>query len=67
MYPGPGGGVLTPHEHGVQAGHLGGEERVDAVQHGKEVGELQLLGKTQERGKWVSVGLGAHPLYTGAP
>lgn len=25
------GGILTPHKHGVQAGHLGSEERMDAV------------------------------------
>lgn len=33
-------------EHGIQARHFGGEKGVDAMEHGVEVRELQLLGPT---------------------
>lgn len=49
-----GGGrrALTLHEHGVQTSHFGSEERVNAVEHGEEVGELQLLWEKRNERRW---------------
>lgn len=49
-----GGGrrALTLHEHGVQTSHFGGEECVNAVEHGEEVGELQLLWEKRNERRW---------------
>lgn len=35
--------TLAIHEHGVQGGHLGGNEGVDAVEDRRQILELQLL------------------------
>lgn len=49
-----GGGrrALTLHEHRVQTSDFGGEERVNAVEHGEEVGELQLLWEKWNERRW---------------
>lgn len=49
---GAGRRALTLHEHGVQTSDFGGEERVNAVEHGEEVGELQLLWEKRNERRW---------------
>lgn len=45
-------GIRSAHKHWIQTCHFCSEERMDAVQNSKQVGEFQLLTKTKTTAKY---------------